>query len=183
MPVLIEGDCNFTDEEREFLAYVSSGDFPWYFGNATDNFHCLTHFLLKGSPEPVRGEQKSLCAPMAEKMFSRICNENGIEVRNIYRMSFNLTFSDPSRHGDPHKDHPHFSHKIMLIYLNQFDDGFTFLLDDKAERIVDKIVPGKDKFSVFDGDMHAQGFCRPQQHRMVMVITFDGDVIPKAEAA
>ncbi len=183
MAILLEGNCNFTAEEKDFLAYCSSREFPWYHGNSTENFTCLTHYLLHATTEPTRGYQRSFYAPHAEMLFMRICKDNGIDVRTIYRMSFNLTFSDPSKYGDPHQDHPNFPHKVMLIYLNEFDDGVTFLFDEKGENIVDKIIPAKDKFAVFGGGIHAQGFCRPQQHRLVLVATFDGDVPAIAEAA
>jgi len=91
-------------------------------------------------------------------------------------MSFNLTFSDPSRHGDPHRDHPEFPHKVMIIYLNDFDGGVTYLFDEAQMKVTETITPAKNRFVVFDGDLHAQGFCRPQQHRLVLVATFDGDV-------
>ena len=183
MPILLEGDCNFTQDEKDFLAFCSSPEFPWYHVGATENFSCLTHYLWETTTEPTRGVQRSYYAPDAEKIFQRICAENGITVRTLYRMSFNLTFSDPSKHGDPHQDHWNFKHNVMLIYLNDFDDGFTFLLDEAGKKVVDKIIPAKNKFSIFDGGVHAQGFCRPQQYRLVLVATFDGDVPVKVEAA
>ena len=45
-------------------------------------------------------------------------------------------------------------------------------------KIVDAITPERNKFAVFDDIPHAQGFCKPQQRRVVMLFTFDGDVLP-----
>jgi hypothetical protein len=64
----------------------------------------------------------------------------------------------------------------MLIYLNKFDAGDTWLFDE--QRNVEAIIKAEvDKFVVFDGGMHANGFCKPQQTRFVFVATFDGDVL------
>jgi hypothetical protein len=100
-------------------------------------------------------------------------------------MALNLTFADPSKHGDPHIDHPAFEHKHILIYLNQFDAGETFILDETGTDVVEVVKPEMDKFVVFEGGWHAQGFCKPQQMRLVFVATFDGDILPieKLEAA
>lgn len=175
MAILKEGDANFNKEELDFLLTVGSSDFPWYSGMATKNFPSLVHNLLLRTDKQTEGIPHSFYYKPARAMFDRLCKDNGISVKTVYRMAFNLTFADPSKHGDPHNDHAEFDHKIMLIYLNKFDNGETFLFDDKMN-IVDKIVPHMDKFAVFDGGMHAQGFCRPQQRRMVFVATFDGDV-------
>lgn len=183
MPILLEGDANFTAQEKGFLDFVASPQFPWYSGMATRNFPCLTHNLILRTDKNTAGTVYSPCYEDALNIFNRICSDNGINVRTIYRMAFNLTFSDPSKHGDPHNDHADFSHKIMLVYLTKFDGGETFLFDDAGTTIVQKTKPALDKFVVFDGGMHAQGFCRPQQFRIVLVATFDGDVIKSTEVA
>lgn len=176
MTILAEGDCNFDSEDMAFLASVASDTFPWYVGKATKNFPCLTHNIMLRADDQSEGTPYSDFYDQALRMFGKLCERNNINVRTIYRMAFNLTFADPSKHGDPHIDHPSFAHKNLLIYLNQFDSGETFLFDDTGTDIVETIVPYMDKFAVFDGGWHAQGFCRPQQTRMVFVATFDGDV-------
>lgn len=176
MAVLLEGPCNFTPEERKFTDFCCGEQFPWYYGKATNNFYCMTHFLLQAAIDQKPGILRSIYSEPAEALFRRICADNNITLRTIYRLSLNRTFADPSKHGDPHKDHPNFPHTIMLIYLNEFDDGLTFLFDQECKTIVDTIVPKLDHFVVFDGDWHAQGFCRPQQSRVALVATFDGDV-------
>lgn len=183
MAILFEGNATFNQDEQEFLNFVSSPNFPWYAGMATKNFPCLTHNMMLRTDEQSEGQTWSPHCDAAKRMFLRICEESGIVVRTIYRLAFNLTFADPSKHGDPHNDHADFPHKVMLVYLTKFDGGETYLFDETGTEIVETIKPAMDKVVVFDGGMHAQGFCRPQQFRMVMVATFDGDVLPKIEAA
>lgn len=178
MSILIQGPARFKEEELKFLDFVGSSNFPWYAGMATKSFPCLTHNLLLRTNEKTEGKPWSPHYPAARVIFDRLCAENGIAVRAVYRMAFNLTFADPSKHGDPHIDHPDFPHKHLLIYLNKFDDGNTYLFDESGTNIVETIKPEMDKFVIFDGGWHAQGFCRPQQMRMVFVATFDGDVKP-----
>lgn len=182
MPVLLEGNANFTEEEEHFILFVTSDNFPWYASMATKTFPCLTHVFMKRTNDRTAGEPWSNHCPAAEIVFRRICADNNITVRTIYRMAANLTFSDPSLHGDPHNDHDEFPHKVMLIYLNDFEAGETWLFD-KELKVETKIAPSKDKFVVFEGGNHAQGFCKPQQMRFVFVATFDGDVLPKDQAA
>lgn len=184
MPVLIENKVDFTEEEDRFLAFVASDKFPWYLSMATPNFPTMSHNLLLRTDMPEEGTPHSEHYYPAREIFDRICRDNNIVVRTVYRMAFNLTFSDPSLHGDPHIDHAGWPHKNMLIYLNKFDAGDTWLFDDQRN-VEARIKAEVDKFVVFDGGMHANGFCKPQQTRMVFVATFDGDVMPaeKLEAA
>lgn len=182
MPVLMEGNANFSEEEERFIHFVASEQFPWHLTMATKNFPCLVHTLLRRTEEKEQGEPWSAHYPAAKYVFDRICKDNGIVVRDIYRMAFNLTFADPSLHGDPHNDHAGWPHKIMIIYLNKFDEGDTWLFDEKGN--VEARIKGEiNKFVVFEGGMHANGFCKPQQARVVFVATFDGDVLPKDQAA
>lgn len=176
MPVLIEGNANFSEAEEEFISFITSDNFPWYLTMATKNFHCLTHAFIKRTDTDDDGISWSTYSDAAKSVFYRICADNNIVVRRIYRMAANLTFSDPSRHGDPHNDHEGIAHKVMLIYLNKFDAGETWLFDEQFN-FECKIEAQKDKFVVFEGGNHANGFCKPQQARIVFVATFDGDVL------
>lgn len=177
MPVLMEGKANFTEEEDKFLLDVSSDEFPWYLVKATENFPCMTHGLMRRTDKQEEGEIWSPNYPAARAFFDRICRDNGIVVRDVYRMAFNLTFSDPSIHGDLHSDH-NWPHKIMIIYLSHFDNGDTWLFY-KNGQVETRIKAGVDKFVVFEGGLHANGFCKPQQTRVIFVATFDGDVPSK----
>lgn len=174
MHILKEGDAHFTSEELAFLRLVESDKFPWFFARITRNFYGFAHGVMKRSDEPSEGFPCSPFYEQTKSMLLRLCGDNGITIRTIYRMSFNITVSDPSKHSDPHVDHL-FPHKNLLVYLNKFDEGKTFIVDDE-DNVIETIHPAFHKFVVFDGHRHAQGFCRPQQSRLVFVATFDGDV-------
>lgn len=174
--LLMEGMCDFNKEETDYLEIVCSSVFPWYHGMATKNFPCLTHNLFKRTDTQEMGTVHSSYAFKAEQLVRRLFERNNITLRTIYRMAYNLTYADPSKHGDPHNDHADFPHKNLLIYLNKFDNGETFLFDETGTHIIEVIKPAMDKFAIFDGGFHAQGFCKPQQCRQVLVMTFDGDV-------
>jgi len=181
MPVLCEGTAKYRVQDEYFLNSVFSAEFPWYLARATHNFPVMTHDVMCRSYEKSAGIPNSPFYGPVRQMFNAICEANGIVVKTVYRMGLNLTFSDPSKHGDPHKDHEDFDHKVFILYLNDCDAGNTYLFDDD-KNITEVIEHKRDKFVVFDGDMHAAGFCRPQQFRMLLVVTFDGDVIPKDDA-
>lgn len=172
------GIAEFNQHERDFIEFVLGNAFPWFAIMSTDNFRAMAHILMLRAKdeEPIKGQINSPFYQVCEQLFLRLCRENNIKVRTIYRATINMTFADPSIHGDPHRDHP-FPAKNLIIYLNEFDDGKTFLLSDDYQ-IVDAITPAKNKFAVFDDIPHAQGFCKPQQRRVVMLFTFDGDVLP-----
>jgi hypothetical protein len=184
MPVLLEGNVTFTTEEESFISFIAGDSFPWFLTMATKHFPALSHTFYKRTDTPETGELWSNHTPAAELIFRRICRDNNINLRKIYRMAVNLTFADPSLHGDPHNDHESFPHKVMLIYLNKFDAGQTWLFDADGN-VECTIEPSIDKFVVFEGGMHANGFCKPQQKRIVFVATFDGDILPaeRLEAA
>lgn len=174
MGVLRQGLVELYDDEKSFIAYVKSNDFPWYHIKSTDNFTAMSHLVMMRPDEPVRGAQNSPHLPAAEDLFLRICGDNYIDVKCVHRIAFNLTFADPSPHGDIHLDHM-FPHKNFILYLNKFDGGDTYLFNEDAE-IIETIKQEENKFVVFGGDLHAQGFCNPQQHRILMVVTFTGDI-------
>lgn len=183
MPILVEGKANYNKIHEHFINTLSSAEFPWYLVRATQSFPAMTHDLMCRSFEQSSGIPNSPFYGPARQLFNSICADNHITVRTVYRMALNLTFSDPSLHGDPHYDHMDFPHKNFILYLNTFDAGETFIMDEQ-DAIIQVIKPAQDKFAVFDGDRHAAGFCKPQQFKIVLVATFDGDVHSKeAEAA
>lgn len=184
MPILLEGSANFSSDEEKFISFIAGDSFPWYLTMSTKNFPGLSHTFYKRTDKPEMGDVWSQHTPAAEIIFRRICTDNNIQLRTIYRMAANLTFADPSLHGDPHDDHETFPHKVMIIYLNEFDAGETWLFD-KQGNVEARVKPEVDKFVVFESGMHANGFCKPQQKRIVFVVTFDGEVMSaeKLEAA
>lgn len=187
MPVLKEGMVTVYPDEGSFLTYVQRDEFPWFFFKVTENYvgmvHTLMHrddsntaedgFLLPGK-EPLRGRENSPHLPAAEQLFLRICGDNNITVRKIMRAAFNRTFHEPDDHSDIHKDH-RFPHKVFILYIQSLDGGDTLLFDDDGN-LTETIRAQDGKFVVFDGDNHAMRFCRPHGTRLVLVITFDGDV-------
>ena len=187
MPILKEGMVQVYPEEGAFLTYVQMSDFPWFFFYATRNFTAMVHtlmhryegnvdengFLLPGE-KPRRGVGNSDHLPTAEQLFLRICGDNNIIVRTVYRAAFNRTFHEPATHSDIHRDHM-FPHKVFILYIYARDGGDTLLFDDNLN--LEQVIHAEEgKFVVFEGGHHANSFCKPQGSRVVLVVTFDGDV-------
>jgi hypothetical protein len=180
MGVLMRGECNYDEEDTALVKFFIDSSMPFYKCTATKNFPYMGHILMNRDGQK-EGVPHSDLYPFARRLVTNLLERNGVKLRTIYRMAVNLTFSDPSLHGDPHKDHD-FPHNNLLIYLNDFDEGYTFIFDDK-NTIIDKVTGKKDTFVIFDGCRHAQGFCKPQQTRIALICTFDGDVPVTSEAA
>lgn len=180
MGVLMQGDCNFNEEDNQLVEFIQTSSMPFYKSPSTKHFCHMGHTLMKRNGQD-EGIPNSDFYPFARRLVEDLLKRNGVTVRKIYRMAINLTFSDPSKFGDPHVDHE-FPHNNLLIYINDFDDGYTYMVD-KENNVLDKVKGKKDTFVIFDGCRHAQGFCSPQQSRYVIICTFDGDVPITAEAA
>ena len=187
MKVLKEGKIELYSGESSFLGYIMSGDFAWYYTMSTANYggmiHTLMHrddsvldssgVLLPGKA-PQRGIQNSDHYPAAEQLFLRICGDNNVTVRAVYRASFNRTFHEPHEHSEVHYDH-RFPHKVFILYLHAQDGGDTLLFDDDGNHI-ETIKSDNLKYVIFEGCAHAISYCKPQGTRVVLAITFDGDV-------
>lgn len=187
MPVLSRGRVQLYSGEDSYLGYIISPDFPWFYTAVTGNYggmvHTLMHrnetcldadgFLLPGHT-PQRGIDNSPHLPAAEQLFLRICGDNNITVRTIYRAAFNRTFHEPAEHSEIHWDH-RFPHKVFILYIYMQDGGDTLLFDSDY-KLAETITAEGGEYVVFDGDLHAISFCKPHGTRVVMVVTFDGDV-------
>lgn len=189
MPVLREGRVKLYPEEGAFLTYVQMAEFPWFFNQITEHHvgmvHALMHrpedkgivdekgYLLPGKT-PCRGIENSPHLPAAEQLFLRICGDNNITVRTVYRAAFNRTFHEPDAYCTIHRDHM-FPHKVFILYIYARDGGDTLLFDSNLN-LTDRIKAEEGKFVVFGPDNHAMEFCKPRSSRLIFIVTFDGDV-------
>ncbi|NBO99928.1 MAG: hypothetical protein EBU90_07335 [Proteobacteria bacterium] len=131
-------------------------------------------YLLQ--PEPLPGKVNSDDWDKFKNIFYRNVPEHTI----IHRAALNLTFGMdhvkeiPGRpkHCVPHKDHI-YKHKSFICYLNKFSDGHTYLMDDDGN-ITFEIEAKERSAVIFDGQtLHAQGFCKNNEKRLVMVVTYN----------
>ena len=177
--MLMIKDWELTEEEKEFLKKIETFEIGLFVQPATappstkgDVFLTFSHpfILRRGHNVEKPGIINSVYTEQFVKIFERFCVENQIPVQFILRGAINVTTHEPFLHGDIHVDHD-FPHKNFLIYLNEFDEGCTYLFDDE-NNITDVIVPKFGRVAIFDGVPHANGFCKPKQKRIVMIITF-----------
>jgi hypothetical protein len=177
--MLMIKDWELTEEEKEFVEILEKPEICLFMSPSTahpstkgEMFLTFTHPFVsrRGYNIEKPGEITSPLYEKCVKIFERFCVENQIPVQFILRGAINVTTHEPFLHGDIHVDH-NFPHKNFLIYLNEFDEGCTYLFDDK-NNITNVIVPKFGRVAIFDGVPHANGFCKPKQKRIVMIITF-----------
>ena len=174
--LIAEGNFTPSPEQEGFFDLVRGDSFPWYSLRTLDDDHSpnqFCHALMKRSlsGEPEEGIVNSGYYEYSKNLFLDVCASAGMEVRDIYRIAFNNTSYSPQKWVDPHKDHE-FDHKVFLMYLNKFDHGATFLLDED-HKVTHTIRPDLYKFVLFDNCLHTHTFCNPDQLRIVLVATFN----------
>ena len=182
MSILLEKDIILSEKENDFFTYIQGNDFPWYYNHYnlranddnkpfTSGNILYTHMCMKRNSENknIRGDINSHHLFFSEQFFMRVCKENDISVDTIFRVGFNSTFYRPDKHDIFHNDHL-FKHKIFIFYINDFDNGSTFIKNDKEE--ITEIKAKKNKAIIFDGCLHAQGFCDLYQRRLILIVTF-----------
>jgi hypothetical protein len=103
-------------------------------------------------------------------MFFNIFNRNCKSHKHLLRMSLNLTLYNDTEYGDIHVDHD-FDHKNMIIYLNQFSNGSTFLFDENFNK-TSEIKSDRNTGYIFPGLLHSQGFCNIGESRLILIATF-----------
>lgn len=175
--IIFEKTINLLPEEEDLFHSITNihAGFPFYYKITTSQrYHQFTNVLLNRqkieSPDKSGIPNNPQFWPPIEKFFLRICKDNYINVKYIYRCAINGTTYHQDKHCDIHRDHD-FEHYNFLMYLNDFNSGYTYLFDDKYN-IKQTITPQKNKAVIFDGCWHAQGFCSPGQTRFVLIITF-----------
>jgi len=165
-----------TEQQQKFIDLVLSNDFLWtildepvegYPVKHVSMMHIISARRKDLSENP--GTIDSEYYYQAKDIFDTICENNNIEPKIIYRMCFNTTVHYSNQHSGIHKDHM-FEHKNFILYLNDFSNGSTFLFDE-SKNLTKEIKSQKNKVVFFDG-YHAQGFCKENERRVVLVVTF-----------
>ena len=160
--------------QKNFIDHVLSKDFEWGIIECPipngKKHVTASHAIM------ARAENKNICGKIVSKYYSQvldifndICDQNDINVKTIYRMNVNTTTHQPDQYGDIHIDHE-FKHNNFILYLNDFTDGSTYLFNDN-ENLTKEIKSEKNKAVFFKGN-HAQGFCKPYERRVCLVVTY-----------
>ena len=175
--VVFEKIQTLIPDDVELFDFAQGNSFPYFFQRATKNHSQFAHVLMVRNEHglPLSGKVTSEFYVAFEDFFLRMCRQNNIEVRTILRASINCTSHSDKKHGDIHLDHAKFDHYNFLFYMNEVDGGDTYIFDGE-NTLVKEIQHAKHKMVVFNGHPHAQGFCKPEQHRFILVVTFLGSV-------
>jgi len=164
------------DEEQLLLIkIIESHTFPYFFNQTTThNFHQFAHTLMERDElnRPITGKINSELFKKFADLFLDICSKNQISVNCILRAAINCTYHYPDKLGEVHIDHDGFDHYNFVMYLNNFDNGSTYIFDELGNNFLKEAIADKNKFIIFNGLPHAQGFCAPGQLRRTLVFTF-----------
>lgn len=156
---------------------LQSTAFPWYLmhktlpsENRANDHPYLSHVLMHRTQDGEPGEIGSMLYDTLLPVFQSTVEQLSLNVKHVMRANLNLTWHSPQTHGAPHRDHE-CDHYNMIIYLNKFSQGGTYLFDDE-DHILDCVPSMYRGASVFGGGKHAQGFCAPDELRLIAVYTF-----------
>lgn len=163
---------NISEEQENFIRFVKSNEFAWFFQEGTgQSYNVHAHALMKRNPinEQEHGIQNSANYIWAYSLFEKFCNDNDVVINKVYRAAFNSTGSGDGSSGI-HSDH-NFHHKVFILYLNDCS-GSTNIYDSNHV-LLKKIKPEKYKGIIFDDLPHNNEPCAVGERRLVMVFTFN----------
>lgn len=159
-------------------------DFPWFYHNRTTLDDSGDRFINCENPaffghnlvnrhsvynERKEGVINSDYWPMFADIVHRLLKSS---TTKIYRAALNLTWGNNTKdYTIPHTDHG-FTHNNLIVYLNEFTNGYTYLLDDLL-RIRETIIPKPRMAVKFPGMNHCVGFCNHNEIRLVLVVTYE----------
>ena len=176
--------------EQDLETFVTSNDFAWFFQHVstTDKFPFLSHTIIPRYD--IFSEEMKINSHYWETLgpvFYTALDKANFKLDKICRASCNLTTHVPnSKQNDPHVDHE-YQHYNFLYYFNTVEQGETIVYNEKFDgvnwfqtseklSVKQKIKPSKNKGVIFDGmNYHANNFCKENQWRFVLVVTFTGN--------
>lgn len=172
--MFIENHLSLTQEQENFVEFIKSNSFPWFYQRATDNYKFFGHAFMKRNYDPSyigQGDINSDYYNLAKSIFDKFCTDNNVLYKTILRSSANCALPFAEEYSDIHVDHE-FDHKVFLLYLNDVANGETCLFDND-KNLIKTIKPEKYKGVIFDGKInHAIRSCAINQIRLVLVFTF-----------
>ena len=182
MELITELNNPNTQEYVELKEYVLGGGFPWYFQNSTQSdfteegknrdIPLWGHMIMMRPNRLTDRPYSTITSDSFESTYaviSQIFAHNEIQVSVIYRINFNLTYDNQNKLTPWHKD-LEFPHSNMIVYLNEFGDGWTYVRDGDVE---EKHTPKEDGIIIFDGDLeHCHAVPKPYERRIVMVVNY-----------
>jgi hypothetical protein len=188
-------ESNFlTEEETKVIDdEILSNTFPWYYQkySTSDKFPFYSHVIVPRCEEDEINDVNSTIYNFFIKIVDRFREKNGLEKTPLLRACLNSSSSfEKYEHSDIHVDH-HFSHKTIIIYLNDdFYGGDTLLFNryyceglqtnynlDSYNReefdILTRIKAEKNKVACFDGRIyHATEWTKNNKRRVIFIATF-----------
>ena len=173
----VEGKCILTYDQIKLLQHVLSGEFPWYFQREKNldesAFYFLVHTLMHRNTdkEQIEGNINSPYYDECINIFKKFCEDNNIKVNTIFRAALNCTMHNINDITRIHTDHD-FKHNNFIFYINEFENGQTCIFN-KDHNLIKKIEPKLHNAVVFSGEPHAHNFCKPNERRVILVVTFN----------
>jgi hypothetical protein len=188
-------ESNFlTEEETKVIDdEILANTFPWYYQkySTSNKFPFYSHVIVPRCEEDEINDVNSTIYNFFIKIVDRFREKNGLEKTPLLRACLNSSSSfEKYEHSDIHVDH-HFSHKTIIIYLNDdFDGGDTLLFNryyceglqtnynldsyNKEEfDILTRIKAEKNKVACFDGRIyHATEWTKNNKRRVIFIATF-----------
>ena len=173
MSVIAAELMKLSDEQEKLIEFIEGSYFPWYANVCVtkDIFHGHTLMRRNGDLTPDAGIIVSQYYEPAISIFKDFCLGTDIEYKTIFRASINSTSYNSSEMAEVHVDHK-FEHKNFIFYINDVSKGSTFIYNQDQTVIEDVITPEKNKGVIWDGRPHAQGWCAPDERRLVLIVTF-----------
>ena len=160
-----------TPKYQELKMIVLGNNFPWFWDTQADgrspvkedndNFPIYFHsFLYRPTSEHFYSQLTDPNCNLVHSVVVEILKYNNIDFNIIYRMCANCVHStEKNLSGPVHTDHD-FSHKNLIVYLNNFKGGATWCEG--------KTYNGKeDDIITFEGE---HNFYPPTNNRRVVLV-------------
>tara|TARA_Y100000592_G_C5412240_1_gene288695 strand:- start:413 stop:1018 length:606 start_codon:yes stop_codon:yes gene_type:complete len=165
-------------------------NFPWYHYpisviGFSKNWPSFTHTLIGryDYDNLSEGEPNSEYEPFFTDLIKEICVENDIRLKRILRGGLNYTSYFKAKHSHTHYDH-NWEHYNIIIYLNNFSKGSTYLFKEtyedevspyEAKKIIKEMKADVGKYVIFPGkNYHAAGSVGDDgEYRMICIYTIE----------
>jgi len=195
-----EGYITKKDLQEIKTNVVNNNMFPWYYYpepvyGFQKNYPCLTHTLLpRYNYDTDEGYRiNSDYYFLFTDIIKKLCKKHKIKIKRILRAALNYTTYFKQKYSNTHFDHT-FPHTNIIIYLNKFTKGSTFLFKEtyksnpaisnkdrydpyKAKELIKEMTAEEGKYIIFPGEnYHAAGSPgKDHEVRMICICTIEED--------